>query len=95
MNLKELAESLGLSQTTVSRALNGYPEVNELTRKRVSDAASENNYRPNVRATGLATGRSMAIGHVIPIASGNDVVNPIFGEFVAGASRTYSKHREE
>jgi hypothetical protein len=29
MNLRELAESLGLSQTTVSRALNGYPEVRE------------------------------------------------------------------
>lgn len=95
MNLKELAESLGLSQTTVSRALNGYPEVNELTRKRVNDAATANNYQPNARAIGLATGRSMTIGHVIPIASSNDVVNPIFGEFVAGASRTYCKHGYE
>ena len=35
MRLKDLAEHLGLSQTTVSRALNGYPEVNETTRLRV------------------------------------------------------------
>ncbi|MFK7857994.1 MAG: LacI family DNA-binding transcriptional regulator [Granulosicoccus sp.] len=95
MNLKELSESLGLSQTTVSRALNGYPEVSERTRKRVTKAAAENNYRPNARAIGLATGRSMTIGHVIPVISSNDVVNPVFGEFIAGASRTYSKHGYE
>ena len=40
MNLKELAKHLGLSQTTVSRALNGYPEVGEATRKRVAEEAS-------------------------------------------------------
>ena len=34
MNLKELAAKLGLSPTTVSRALNGYPEVTEATRER-------------------------------------------------------------
>ncbi|MFK7997047.1 MAG: LacI family DNA-binding transcriptional regulator [Granulosicoccus sp.] len=95
MNLKELAESIGLSQTTVSRALNGYPEVSERTRKRVTEAALEHNYLPNARATGLATGRSMTIGHVIPVASSNDVVNPVFGEFIAGASRTYSKNGYE
>jgi len=65
MNLKQLSEHLGLSQTTVSRALNGYPEVNETTRKRVELAAAEGNYRPNLRAMSLATGRAMAIGHVI------------------------------
>ena len=39
MRLKELATELGLSQTTVSRALNGYPEVSEATRERVNEAA--------------------------------------------------------
>ena len=39
MNLKELASKLGLSPTTVSRALNGYPEVNETTRERAIHCA--------------------------------------------------------
>ena len=95
MNLKELAELLDLSQATVSRALNGYPEVREATRQRVLDAARKYNYRPNVRAMGLATGRSMAIGHVISIYSQNEVVNPVFGEFIAGASQTYSANGYE
>lgn len=95
MNLRELAESLGLSQTTVSRALNGYPEVNEGTRQRVLEAARQNNYAPNTRAMGLVTGNAMSIGHVIPLFNRNDVVNPIFGEFVAGASQTYSENGYE
>jgi len=76
MSLKELSEELGLSQTTVSRALNGYPEVNENTRNRVLQAAARSNYRPNQRAVSLATGRAMVVGHVIPTTSRHDVVNP-------------------
>lgn len=95
MNLKQLAETLGLSQTTVSRALSGYPEVKEATRQRVQIAAEQNNYRPNMRARSLATGRAMAIGHVIPVDSKNEVVNPIFAEFIAGASETYTRHGYE
>ena len=50
MSLKELAASLGLSQTTVSRALNGYPEVGEKTRRRVLEAAERANYRASTAA---------------------------------------------
>jgi LacI family transcriptional regulator len=89
MNLKELARELGLSQTTVSRALNGYPEVAEATRRRVAEAAERLNYRPNTRARSLATGRSMAIGHVIPLSTQNEIMNPIFADFIAGAGETY------
>ncbi|MEM7319219.1 MAG: substrate-binding domain-containing protein [Pseudomonadota bacterium] len=91
MNLKKLAETLNLSQTTVSRALNGYPEVNEATRLRVQAAAQKHNYRPNSRAKGLATGRAMVIGHVIPASTQHEMVNPIFGDFVAGASQSYAE----
>ena len=91
MNLKELSELLGLSQTTVSRALNGYPEVNETTRARVQAAAERHNYRPNTRAIGLATGRAMAIGHVIPMSSNHEMVNPVFADFIAGAGETYAR----
>lgn len=91
MNLKTLAEQLGLSQTTVSRALNGFPEVSEDTRIRVAEAARKANYRPNARAKGLATGRAHAIGHVIPISARHEIVNPIFGDFIAGAGEVYSR----
>lgn len=92
MNLKELSRTLGLSQTTVSRALNGYPEVAEATRQRVLLAAEKANYRPNTRARGLATGRAMAVGHVIPLSTHHEMVNPIFSDFIAGASEIYSEH---
>lgn len=92
MNLKQLAEHLGLSQTTVSRALNGYAEVSETTRLRVQKAAEAGNYRPNQRALRLAKGKAMTIGHVIPLSAQSDVLNPIFSEFIAAASSTYSAH---
>lgn len=92
MNLRELAHQLGLSPTTVSRALNGYPEVNEDTRTRVMAEAKRLNYHPNTRAIRLATGRAMAVGHVIPIATRHEIVNPIFADFIAGAGETYSRN---
>ncbi|MEL6609996.1 MAG: substrate-binding domain-containing protein [Pseudomonadota bacterium] len=95
MNLKELSAILGLSQTTVSRALNGYPEVSEATRKRVAEAAERHNYSPNTRAKGLATGRAMAIGHVIPTSNRHEMVNPVFGDFISGAGETYAQNGYE
>lgn len=92
MNLKQLSETLGLSQTTVSRALNGYPEVAEATRAKVLQAAAQHNYRPNARAKSLATGRAMAVGHVLPVSSQGEIVNPVFSDFVAGASEAYLRH---
>ena len=91
MNLKELAASLNLSQTTVSRALNGYPEVRAETRARIEAAAKAANYQPNMRARRLATGRSMTIGHVIPLSDQHQMVNPIFSDFLAGAGETYAR----
>lgn len=95
MNLKELAAKLGLSPTTVSRALNGYPEVNEATRERVVAAARRHNYRPNARAIRLATGRALAVGHVIPVVTHNEIMNPIFGDFISGSGEVYSRNGYE
>ena len=95
MNLKELSELLELSQTTVSRALNGYPEVSEATRARVVAAANANNYSPNARARGLATGHSRCIGHVISVRDSGEMVNPIFGDFLAGAGETCARNGYE
>ncbi|APX88408.1 LacI family transcriptional regulator [Brevirhabdus pacifica] len=91
MNLKQLAEQLGLSQTTVSRALNGYPEVSDATRRRVQEAAQRFNYRPNARARSLATGNSMIVGHVIPVSDRHEMVNPVFMDFIAGAGECYTR----
>ena len=90
MRLKDLAAELGLSPTTVSRALGGYPEVSDATRRRVAEAAERLGYRPDGRARGLATGRSMAIGHVIAAGDRHEMVNPVFADFVAGAGIAYA-----
>ncbi|MBB5516633.1 LacI family transcriptional regulator [Rubricella aquisinus] len=90
MTLKELARQLGLSPTTVSRALNGYPEVNAETRVRVEEAARAANYVPNNMAQRLATGRAKAIGHVVPLHD-HQIINPFFAEFIAGASESYAQ----
>ena len=92
MNLRQLAALLGLSPTTVSRALNGYPEVNEDTRKRIVAAARKHGYAPDPKARQLATGKTMAIGHVLTISDRHEMTNPIFADFLAGAGEVYSNH---
>lgn len=89
MNLRELSQILGLSTTTVSRALNGYPEVSETTRARVARAAQDYGYAPNNYARRLATGRTQSIGFVIPLAE-HQMINPVFADFLAGAGEVYS-----
>lgn len=83
MNLKQLSALLELSQTTVSRALNGYPEVSEHTRKRVLEAAQRHGYKPNSNARKLATGRAGSIGYVLPVGRNVDL-DPHFVEFLSG-----------
>lgn len=83
MNLKQLSELLHLSQTTISRALNGYPEVSEQTRSRVLEAAQRHGYKPNSNARKLATGRAGSIGYVLPVGRNVDL-DPHFVEFLSG-----------
>jgi LacI family transcriptional regulator len=59
--LKHLAEALGLSLMSVSRALNGHPGVSDETRGRVRRAAREMGYRPNLAARALVTGRTHTV----------------------------------
>ncbi|MEL6437566.1 MAG: LacI family DNA-binding transcriptional regulator, partial [Pseudomonadota bacterium] len=86
---RDLAARLQLSQTTVSRALNGYPEVSEDTRRRVVEAARELDYKPNSYARRLATGKAGAIGHVVPLGE-HDMMNPHFTDFIAAAGVVYN-----
>ncbi|MFP5076310.1 LacI family DNA-binding transcriptional regulator [Rhizobium sp. YIM 134829] len=91
IKLKQLAERLGLSQTTVSRALNGYPEVNEETRRRVMEAVRETGYRPNKAAQRLATGRAGSIGLVMPVAAEIEA-DLHFGSFLTGLAEAAQRH---
>ncbi len=66
VRLKDIAESLGLSISTVSAVLRHRADFNEETRQRVQQKAKELNYRPNWMARSLATQRSHVIGVVVP-----------------------------
>jgi LacI family transcriptional regulator len=83
MNLRDLSAVLGLSQTTVSRALNGFPEVSEETRARVRAAAELHGYRPSAAARRLATGQSGTLGVVFP-RERNMLGDLIFTDFLGG-----------
>ncbi|SCG54634.1 DNA-binding transcriptional regulator, LacI/PurR family [Micromonospora siamensis] len=62
--MTDVARLAGVSHQTVSRVLNGHPNVREQTRLRVQAAIVELNYRPNRAARALVTGRSQVIGVV-------------------------------
>jgi LacI family transcriptional regulator len=71
MSIQTLADSLGLSISTVSRALNGYTDVSAKTRARVEAAAKAMNYHPDPMARRLATGRTGAVALVFTAAPGH------------------------
>jgi LacI family transcriptional regulator len=90
MNLKSLALNLGISKTTVSRALNGYPEVNVQTRERVLAAAKAAGYEPNPMARSLAVGRTNVFGIIYPLLP-SDLGDPMFLNVVGGMSAALEK----
>ncbi len=62
MSLKAIAAELGISVTTVSRALGGFSDVSASTRARVEAEARRRGYRPNTTARRLKTGKTDAVG---------------------------------
>ncbi len=82
MSLKKIAEELGVSLTTVSRALNGYPEVAKATREAVLAAALRHGHQTDARARGLALGRSDAVGLVFPLTP-SDLGDPLLLEVIS------------
>ncbi len=78
MTIYEVAEAAGVSVATVSRALNG-GRVAPLTRARVLRTAERMGFSPSPAARVLATGKSRAIGVVIPDATG-----PLYGRMLHG-----------
>jgi len=60
--IRELARECGVSVATVSRALNGHPEVSAATRRQIQEAATRLGYRPSQSARALVRGRSDTVG---------------------------------
>ena len=66
ITIQDVADALGISKTTVSRAISGKGRIGEATRKRVMDYIEEYGYRPSPIAKGLAQQRTYNIGWVVP-----------------------------
>ena len=83
MSIARLAKHLGLSEGTVSRALNNYPDIAEKTVARVRKAADELGYRPSTTARRLARGVVETIGFVLPARDGHQI-DPFLAEILDG-----------
>lgn len=84
-NLKQLAQSLGLSITTVSRALDGYADVSATTRERVREAADKVGYRPNASARRLRKQRAELVAVTLPSDPGH-IGPPHFLDMLSGCA---------
>src|SRR5260370_7392131 len=69
MSIVKLAQELGLSISTVSRALNDYDDVAPATKARVNKRAREIGYRPNPGARRLKSGKTSMVGVILPAAT--------------------------
>ncbi|WP_405377112.1 LacI family DNA-binding transcriptional regulator [Nonlabens sp. Asnod3-A02] len=79
ITLKDLAATLGVSVSTVSKALKDSPEISKDTIARVKEIAKELNYRPNTLALSLKNRKTKTIGVIIP-----DILNVFFARILYG-----------
>ncbi|MGA2608563.1 MAG: LacI family DNA-binding transcriptional regulator [Terriglobia bacterium] len=82
VRMKDIAEDLGVSLMTVSKALRNHSDVAEETRRRVCQRARELGYEPNLIARSLAGHRSFLIGLLVP-----DLMHSFFAEVANGVDR--------
>ncbi|MFB4210615.1 catabolite control protein A [Shouchella sp. JSM 1781072] len=75
----DVAREAGVSMATVSRVVNGNPNVKPTTRKKVLEAIERLGYRPNAVARGLASKRTTTVGVIIP-----DISSIFFSELARG-----------
>ncbi len=87
--IRDVAKKLNLSITTVSRALDGYDDVAETTRRLVIDAARKLGYSPNRAARQLRRQKAETIGFILP-AGAQHFAEPFFTEFIAGLGNELS-----
>ena len=85
--LKEIAATLGISITTVSKALKNYSDVSPKTKKAVMDLAEQLNFTPNSFAVNLRTKESKTIGLIIP-----EVVHHFFSNIIQGVIEEADKN---
>ncbi|MBN2665184.1 MAG: LacI family DNA-binding transcriptional regulator [Bacteroidales bacterium] len=79
ITIKDIARELGISPSTVSRALKDHPDISQATRDAVNELAERWNYRPNPIAISLKSGSSKTIGVIIP-----DIVHYFFSTVISG-----------
>src|SRR5437879_4011472 len=84
--MKDIARDLGVSVVTISKVLRNHPDVGDETRERVLARVKELDYRPNLAARGLVTGRTHLIGLVVP-----DLLHPFFAEIAKSLSDVLRK----
>ena len=87
VSLIKISEILGISKSTVSKALNNYVDVSPSTRKKVQDLADTLNYKPNISAQNLRSQESKIIGLLIP-----EIVHYFFSTIISGVTETAEKH---
>jgi DNA-binding LacI/PurR family transcriptional regulator len=79
ISLKDLASELGVSVSTVSRALNNHPDISPQLTEKIQRIASEKNYTPNPLAMGLLKAQTRMIGVIVP-----DIVTHFFASVISG-----------
>jgi DNA-binding LacI/PurR family transcriptional regulator len=79
VTIKDIAERLRISPSTVSRALKDHPDISKATKKAVKELAEELNYEPNAIALSLLSSRSNNIGLIIP-----EIVHYFFSQVISG-----------
>lgn len=83
IRIKDIAEILNISVSTVSRALRDTYDVNKETREKVLEIANQLKYKPNLHASALASGNTKNIGVVIPF-----ITNYYFSTVISGIQET-------
>ncbi|WP_026652712.1 LacI family DNA-binding transcriptional regulator [Butyrivibrio proteoclasticus] len=91
ITIDDVARALGISKTTVSRAISGKGRVGDDTKTRVMNYIKEHNYRPNVAARALAKQRTYNIGVVWP-DDYNAVDLPFFQRCITGMNEVTSHY---
>jgi LacI family transcriptional regulator len=86
MTLEDVAKISGVSRSTVSRVINGDPNVSERTRTRVLGVIQELNFQPNLAARSLAAGHTRVLSLIMPTAVANIFTDPYFPLVIQGFS---------